>query len=144
MIRGGWSIDFPRLDAARLFALAVDIESYPQFLPWCRSARVRRRDGGVLDVDNHFGAGPLDVRFCSRAVAEEPTRLEITSEDGPFRRFRLVWLFEPQADGGCRVLADYELSLRSPLLQSLARLSMPELERKVARRFRDRARMLYG
>jgi coenzyme Q-binding protein COQ10 len=144
MIRGGWSADFPRFDAAQLFAMAVDIESYPHFLPWCRAARVRRRDGDALEVDNHFGAGPVDVRFRSRAQGVAPERLEITSADGPFRRFRLLWRFEPLDGGGCRVHAEYEMSLRSALLQSLARLSMQDMERKVARRFRDRARMLYG
>ena len=30
-----------------LFALVADIESYPDFLPWCVAARIRERHGDV-------------------------------------------------------------------------------------------------
>lgn len=143
-INGHFSTDFPLYTAEQLFALAVDVESYPAFIPWCRRARILKRDGDVLDVDNHFGAGPVDAGFRTRAVAEAPHRLEITSSDAPFRSFRLVWSFLPRTEGGCRVAAEYRMELRSGLLQALARVALPEAERKVVRRFRDRARVLYG
>lgn len=143
-LAGGFAVDFPGLEPAQLFRLAVAVEDYPLFIPWCLAARVRRRDGTLLDVDNHFGAGPLDIRFRSRAELDEPHRLVITSADGPFRRLRLEWRFEPRPAGGCRVTASYEMDLRSPLLHGLARIAMPELERRVASRFRRRAHQVYG
>ncbi len=144
MLAGGWVVDFPRHDAARLFALAVDIESYPRFIPWCRLARIRGREGNRLEVDNLFGAGPVQARFHSVAEFEAPHRLSITSRDGPFRSFQLTWEFEPLGDDGCRVKADYRMELRSGLLQSLARLSLPEVERRVVHKFRERVRAVYG
>jgi coenzyme Q-binding protein COQ10 len=143
-LAGGFAVDFPDLDAVRLFRLAVDVEDYPHFIPWCLAARVRRRDGNRLDVENHFGAGPVDIRFRSRAEAHEPDLLVITSTDGPFRHFRLEWRFEPMPAGGCRVIAAYHMDLRSPLLHGLARVAMPEMERRVASRFRQRALQVYG
>lgn len=143
-LAGGWVVEFPHHDPAHLFALAVDIESYPRFIPWCRLARIRRRDGGRLEVDNLFGAGPIQARFQSVAEADPPHRLEITSRDGPFRAFRLCWVFEPLAGDGCRVKADYQMELRSGLLHSLARLSLPEVERRVVQKFKERVRAVYG
>jgi coenzyme Q-binding protein COQ10 len=136
--------DFPRLDCAQLFALASDIESYPQFIPWCRSARIVDRQPGLWLVENHFGAGPVDVSFHTQARPAPPDELEITSEDGPFRSFRLVWRFTNLPGGGGRVRADYRISLKSPLLQGLAAFSMPEVERRVMRNFKDRAASVYG
>lgn len=143
-LTGGWRVEFPHHDAEQLFAVAVDIESYPRFIPWCRLAHIRRRDGHMLQVDNLFGAGPLQVRFHSRAELDPPHRLEITACDGPFRQFRLSWSFDPGTTGGCRVVADYRMELRSSLLHSLARLSLPEVERRVVQKFKERVRAVYG
>lgn len=143
-VTGRLAAAFPGYSAAQLFALAADIESYPHFIPWCRRARILVRDGDVWQVDNHFGAGPVDAGFRTRAVVTPPDRLEITSDQAPFRAFRLLWRFADLPEGGCRVEAEYELSLRSPLLHGLARLAMPEASRKIMDRFRHRAAELYG
>ena len=140
---GRFTADFPAYAPAQMFALAADIERYPEFIPWCRQARVLSRDGGALEVENHFGAGPIDAAFRTRAFAEPPHTLTITTADAPFRRFELAWRFE-QWGAGCRVVAEYALELRSPVVQVLARLALPEAERKVVRRFRERAAEIYG
>ncbi|CAA7624460.1 type II toxin-antitoxin system RatA family toxin [Magnetospirillum sp. UT-4] len=143
-LAGRFAAEFPRHSREQLFALADDIESYPAFIPWCRSARVVSQAGAERAVDNHFGAGPVDLSFRTRAIAAPPDSLEIASEDGPFRRFHLVWRFLDRAGGGCRVEAEYRLAFRSPMLQALARLAVHEAERRIVARFRDRAAALYG
>ena len=138
-LRGRFAAVFPGLTARQLFDVASDIESYPHFIPWCRSARVVHADSAVREVDNHFGAGPVELRFRTRAEAMAPDALTITSADGPFRSFRLDWRF---ADG--HVQADYSIALRSSLLQGLAVFAMPEVERRIVSQFRRRVHALYG
>jgi len=138
-LSGRFAVDIPGLDAAQLFAIASDIESYPLFIPWCRSAKVLSADGPVRRVENHFGAGPVDMRFVTRAEADAPEMLTITSDDGPFKNFHLQWHF---ADG--RAEADYSIALRSPLLQGLAVFAMPEVERRIVSQFRQRVKALHG
>jgi coenzyme Q-binding protein COQ10 len=142
-LTGTWSLDFPRHSCDQMFAVAVDIESYPRFLPFCRTAHIRRREERALDVDNTFGAGPIQARFQTRAEFDRPHRLEITTRQPPFHRFRLIWSFAPLPDGGCRVQADYLVELRSFLLHSLAQMSLPEFERRVLASFRERVREVY-
>lgn len=135
--------EFPGRTPDELFRLAADIEGYPAFIPWCRSARVLREDGDERLVDNHFALGPAEMHFLSRAVARRPERLDIAAADGPFRSFRLIWQFQP-IPGGCRVAAEYRVVFRSPLLQGLARLAVHEIERRVLKHFRARAAEVYG
>lgn len=143
-VRGRVAADFAAFSCEQMFALAADIECYPEFIPWCRSTRVLSRDGAVWRVENHFGAGPLDAMFRTLARPTPPHALEITSTDRPFRAFRLEWRFLPLPGGGCRVEAHYDISLISPVLHGLARLAMPEATRKIIARFRARAVALYG
>nr|WP_249209178.1 type II toxin-antitoxin system RatA family toxin [Magnetospirillum sulfuroxidans] len=137
-LNGRFSVDFPRLTARQLFDIAADVEAYPSFIPWCRSAKITATDGDIRMVENHFGAGPVDLRFVTKAEATPPHRLIITSDDGPFRAFALDWRF---ADG--QVRAEYRITLRSPLLQGLASLAMPEVERRIITQFRHRAAALH-
>lgn len=143
-LAGGFSVEFPRWTCEQLFAIAFDIESYPRFIPWCKSARVLSEDGPLREVENHFGAGPADLAFRTRAVATPAQRLEIASQDGPFRRFSLIWSFTPLESGGCRVRAEYLVDFRSGMLQGLAHLTIREVERRIVRKFRDRAAEVYG
>jgi len=143
-LTGRWRLDVPDHDCEQMFAIAVDIESYPRFLPFCRSARIRQRDDSVLEVENHFGAGPVQARFPTRAELDRPHRLEITSRAAPFHLFRLTWLFSPLPKGGCRVEARYQIELRSPLLHGLARFAMPEIEPSVLASFKRRIVEVYG
>ncbi|MDA8233044.1 MAG: type II toxin-antitoxin system RatA family toxin [Magnetospirillum sp.] len=143
-IAGSFFRDFPEWTCEQMFALAAGVEDYPGFVPWCRRAVVTARSAAGWEVDNHFGVGPIDIRFRSHAVPAPPRRLEITSADGPFQAFALQWSFTPRDEGGCRVQADYSVAFRSPLLQGLARIAVPEVEARVWRSFDARARMLYG
>lgn len=143
-LRGAFSAEFPRWSCEQLFALATDVESYPRFIPWCKSARVLSEEGCSREVVNHFGAGPAELTFRTRAVSTAPERLEIMSADGPFRRFALTWSFAPMEGGGCTVRADYVIDFRSSVLQGLAHLTIREVERRIVRKFRDRAAEMYG
>ncbi len=61
---------------AELFALINDIESYPQFLPWCTQARVRSRTASeiVATLGMRQGAlhGEFTTRNSARAAAPHP------------------------------------------------------------------------
>ena len=37
--------------AEQLFDLVADVERYPEFLPWCIAARIKRREGNVLSAE---------------------------------------------------------------------------------------------
>ena len=47
----------------QLFDLVADIERYPEFLPWCVAARVRRRDGNTVWADLVIGFRMFRERF---------------------------------------------------------------------------------
>jgi coenzyme Q-binding protein COQ10 len=142
-LTGRFAADFPRWSPDQLFRLAADIERYPDFIPWCKSARVLSEDGTERMVDNHFGIGPLDMHFLSRTVTRAPDSLDIAAADGPFQDFRLIWRFLPAATG-CRVEADYQIAFRSPMLHGLAGIAIHEVERRVLKRFEERAAEVYG
>ncbi len=141
---GQWRADFPAHAPEALFAIAADIESYPRFVPWCIATRILARHPDHWRCDNLFGTGPVRLRFHTRAEFDPPKAIDITSGDGPFRDFRLSWRFLPLAPSGCRVECGFAMTFRRDLLGLLARVSLPEVERRILNAFRARAETLQG
>ena len=136
-MRAEWRFSFPGVAADRLYAIAADVESYPDFLPGCVAARVTAEEADRQVVDNVFGMGLMRVKFRTHAYPEPPTRLRVISEDGPWRRFELEWRFADEADGGVAALR-VEAEFRSPLLAGLAGGVFARLEDKLVAAFRRR------
>lgn len=137
-MRAEWRFDFPGVAAARLYVVAADVEAYPDFLPGCIAARVAARRPDRLLVDNVFGLGPLRVKFRTQAFPEPPTRLRVTSEDGPWRRFDLEWRFADRPDGVGEAALTLDAAFRSPLLEGAAGSALTRLEHKLVAAFRRR------
>jgi ribosome-associated toxin RatA of RatAB toxin-antitoxin module len=92
---------------AVVFSLINDIESYPQFVPWCTQARVASRSPTEIVATIGVRQGALHGEFTTRNTldADRSIRLELVS--GPFRTLQGEWRLTP-IDTGCRV----ELTMR--------------------------------
>jgi coenzyme Q-binding protein COQ10 len=127
----------------QLFDLAADVERYPEFLRWWITARVRRREGEVYYTDQALGLGPVRLRFGSRTELHRPERIDVTSDESPFRQFKLSWFFESLPGVRCRVTLAAQLELHSYLLQRLAEQVLPGAVADIVAAFETRAHRLY-
>lgn len=93
---------------AELFALINDIESYPQFLPWCTHARVLSRSPTEIVATIGVRQGALHGEFTTRNTLEPDSRIDMSLVSGPFRTLEGEWRLAPIDPEGCRV----ELSMR--------------------------------
>lgn len=125
-----------------MFDLAADVERYPEFLRWWIAARVRQRQADLYYTDQVLGLGPLRVRFGSKTVLRRPERIEVTSNDPPFRQFRLAWTFEPQPGQACKVSLTAELDFRSRLLERIVARVLPNTLADIIAAFVARAHQL--
>src|SRR6202789_4486725 len=95
--------------ASQMFDLVADVERYPEFVPLCRSLKIRTRppnpDGTEIFVADMTVAFNL-VRegFTSRVTLDRPN-LKILVEylEGPFSNLENRWSFEPKPDEACDV-----------------------------------------
>ncbi len=131
-----------------MFDLVADVPRYPEFLPWCTAARVRRVEGPNVEVDElAIGFGPLHERFVSRVIKTpddpEGARIETVGIEGPFKALASHWLFQPHSRGTDIAFA-LEFEFRSLLLQHTMRLLFAEAVKRMVAAFEARAVQLYG
>jgi coenzyme Q-binding protein COQ10 len=131
----------------QLFDLVADVRRYPEFLPWCQAARVRRRDGRIEYDELAIGFGPWHERFVSRVELKpddlDGPRIDTTGTEGPFRRLVSRWIFHPHPDGTL-IHFELEFEFRSRLLQQTVRLLFADAVKRMVSAFEARANQLYG
>lgn len=114
LVRAGTILPFT---CEQVFALAADIERYPEFLTGWISARIMQREATICHVDQEVRFGPIRLRFKSTAVLQRPKRIDVTSTDGPFKYFGLSWVIAANSSGGCRISIEASVELQSGILQ---------------------------
>jgi coenzyme Q-binding protein COQ10 len=127
----------------QLYALVADIERYPEFLPWCRGARIRERGPNLIVADLIIGFRMFRERFTSRVALSPPERIDVTYAEGPFRYLTNHWVFEKVPDG-CRLDFFVDFEFKSRLMQRVIEMLFGEAVRRMVAAFEGRARDLYG
>jgi len=129
---------------AQLFDLIVDVERYPEFMPWIVDSRVRRRDDRTMNTELTVGAGPLRKRFSTIAVLDRPHRVDITSRDSMFERFQMRWILQGTTEGGTNIEYYVDFKFRSRALQMLMTAAFASQTAATMSVFKRRAQYLYG
>ena len=127
----------------QLFDLVMDIEKYPQFLPWCVAARVRKRTDAELIADLTIGFGPFRETFTSRVTLDRPQQVKVSYENGPFRYLNNQWDFTPH-ERGTEVAFFVDFEFRSRILQAAIGVVFNEAVKRMVNAFLKRARDMYG
>lgn len=145
----------------QLFDMVADVPRYPEFLPWCRAARVLERgaapgeaDGSPQSGDGWF-LGELVISFkgltesyISRVTLTPPegegrAHVDVRMVSGPFTHLVNEWEFTPEA-GGTRIDFRLDFSFRSKLLERMMGGLFTKAQAKMAEAFKKRADTLYG
>ncbi|MDD2876907.1 MAG: type II toxin-antitoxin system RatA family toxin [Acidiphilium sp.] len=124
---------------APLFALIADIESYPLYMPGWQAARIDQRAPQHLEVEQVVSLAGLSLQFRSVAELDPPHRLQISSSQSPFRKFRLVWQLRSLCPTSTAVRADFDLSFRTAVFERIAERIAPIMLNRTIEAFAQRA-----
>ena len=134
--------------AKEMFDLVADISSYPEFLPWCAAARVRKEiQKGVIkqiEADLVISFKVFREKFGSRVLLDA-SKFTIETEylDGPFRHMQSVWSFN-NSEQGCEVNFNVDFEFKNVMLQSIIGLVFNDAMQRIVRAFERRAADLYS
>ena len=128
----------------QMFDLAIDVESYPDYLPGWNSAIILENTGNRLRVEQQLGFTIFTRPVITTAVLNRPYKVNIHSDDAPFRFLSIEWSFEPADHGQCRVSIEFSYRMRSGLLEAIAAKLFEYISPQIIRRFSERARLIYG
>ena len=130
--------------ADEMFSLVDDIESYPEFLPWCSSTEIHLRQDDVVEATLELRRGELSKHFRTRNTATNRHSIEMRLVDGPFRCLTGQWLFTQLGEAGSKVALDLEFEFSSPLVDLMFGAYFEDTCNSLVSAFTQRADVVFG
>lgn len=132
-----------------MFSLVAAIDRYPEFLPWCSGARIRRREmengKEVLVADLIVSYKVFREQFTSRVTLDrEAWTIDVGYVQGPFSYLHNNWRFEPLPDGSTRIHFCIDFEFKSATLQKMIGAVFSRAFGRMMEAFIDRADEQYG
>jgi len=127
-----------------MFALVSDVESYPEFLPWCTGAEILSQEGDVICGRVHFAVGGVGKSFatCNRLIPYNEITMQL--REGPFSQLQGRWRFDPLGDEGCKVSLFLEYDFSSRVVSAVVGPVFNQIANSLVDAFQKRAVEVYG
>ena len=131
----------------QLIEMVLDIEKYPEFVPWCIEGRIEDKNESTdlitFKGDLKVGKSLLNETFSSHvSYYKEKDKIIVTNLDGPLKHLKNEWVFKEVNDATqLEFFIDFEL--KNPILNSIMKKSFELGLNKIAKSFEERAIKLY-
>lgn len=128
----------------QMYDLVNDIESYPQFLPWCSESHVDFRNEDEVRAGLTLAMSGISKTFSTHNRLQKNKMIEIRLVDGPFKQLEGFWRFERTASEGCRIQLDLDFEMSSGMLSFVIGPIFHQIANTLVDAFVDRADVLFG
>jgi coenzyme Q-binding protein COQ10 len=131
----------------QLIDLVLNIEKYPEFVPFCLDSHVYERnkeDNQILIIaDLTIGKGPFKDTYKSDVKFDkENSTINVTNIGGPLNHLENNWIFN-ETKGGTEISFDIDFEIENKFLNVLMSKSFEFGLNKIADAFQKRAENLY-
>lgn len=100
-----------------MYVLVADIETYPQFLPWCRSTEVLFREDEEVKACIEIARGALNKSFTTINRLQKNKMIEMRLIKGPFKHLQGYWRFDALKDNSaCKISLDLDFEFESKIV----------------------------
>jgi coenzyme Q-binding protein COQ10 len=130
--------------AAQMFDLVAAIDRYPEFLPWCKEARILSSNSNIVIADLIIGYKLFQEKFTSEVTLDRPRSIGVHYRSGPLSHLSNAWEFKPKGRKGCEISFHVDFDFRSPLLRAAMGVFFDKALSKMVAAFEARADELYG
>ena len=135
---------FVSYSAEEMYALVNDIESYPEFLRWCRGAEVHNSSDTALTATVALEVGKIKQSFSTENSMRPGREINMRLLEGPFSFLRGTWRFEPIGDKACTVRLNIEFEFKNKLLKLALNKTFNHIMESMVDSFIRRANEVYG
>ena len=132
----------------QLIDLVLDIEKYPQFVPFCLDSKIyeKKQKGDLLLIiaDLTIGKGPFKDTYKSDVqYNKKEDSIYVTNLDGPLKHLENKWYFKEEINV-TEVSFDIDFELKNHFLNIIMTKSFQFGLDKIADAFQKRAEELFG
>lgn len=131
----------------RVFQVVIDVEKYPDFVPWCKAVYIKEKTDSQMTVDllaafhGIKGSYTSEVTFLSPNGINE-SWIKAVSSNGIFKHLYNEWKFTPMSKNKTMVEFYIEFEFKSNLFSTLLNSVYKYAQNKIITAFKDRVESL--
>ena len=127
--------------------MVLDIEKYPEFVPWCIEGKVYEKNESndliVFKGDLKVGKSILNETFSSHVTFyKEKDKIIVTNLEGPLKHLKNEWKFK-EINNSTQLEFFVDFELKNPILNGIMKKSFELGLNKIAKAFEERAINLF-
>ncbi len=131
----------------QLVEMVLDIEKYPEFVPWCIEGKIFDKNESVdlitFNGDLKVGKSILNETFSSHvSYYKEKDIIIVTNLDGPLKHLKNEWKFK-EVNNATQLDFFIDFELKNPILNGIMKKSFELGLNKIAKAFEERANKLF-
>ena len=127
-----------------MYALVNNIEAYPDFLSWCKTAQVTNKSETHLQATIAVEVGKIKQSFSTGNTMQPGRSINMQLVEGPFKFLSGCWRFEPQANQSCQIRLVIEFEFKNKLLKLALSHTFNRIMESMVDAFTRRAVEIYG
>ena len=130
-----------------LIKMVLDIEKYPEFVPWCLNAKIHSKNdkGDKVEITAALTIGKsfFNETYMSFVVYHKSSdSIHVTNMDGPLKHLENKWFFKKK-DENSEIDFRVDFELKNKILNMLMTKSFDVGLKKIASAFEKRAIELF-
>ncbi len=164
-------IEHSPYSAKQLYDLVIDVARYPEFLPWCKSARILAQYDGYFEAELMISFKHVRESYVSKVTGSKADMsIKVEMIRGPFHHLVNEWRFEclgnkcesdaddaggnvkgdevlvgaRQNEAGCNIHFHIDFAFKNIFLEKIIGVLFGKATQKMVGAFKARAESLYG
>ena len=136
-----------KIEKKNLIDLVLDIEKYPEFVPWCLDGKIheKKESNDLIEIkaDLKVGKKIINETYSSLVLYyKEKDKILVTNIDGPLTHLKNEWSFK-EINNSTQLEFEIDFELKNNLLNIIMKKSFNFGLNKIADAFEKRALKLY-
>ena len=132
-----------KFSANQMYSLVNDIETYPDFLPWCTDANIISSDEATLTASISISVGRIKKIFTTLNTMREGVSINMILIQGPFKELNGQWVFQDNSAGGSTVSLEMQFEFKNKLLKYTFGTAFKKIIDSLVDAFIERAYVIY-
>ena len=130
--------------AAQMYRLINDVDSYPEFIPWCVQTEVHKESEIEKEATMRFSKRSISAAVTTCNELQENKQIVMRLVQGPFKHLTGTWNFKELDEHSCKVELDMKFSFSNRLYEVTLGPIFNQVANKLVTAFTERARQIYG
>ena len=130
---------------AEMYQLVNNVDDYAEFLPWCRSSKVKSETKTEMIASVEIAKGVLNKTFTTQNQLKKDFRIDLQLVDGPFKKLSGYWQFDSlKTDEACKVSLELDFEFDNAMMSIAAKPIFTQIANSLVDSFCKRAVEVYG